>query len=293
MIISTDIKIKIHNSTIKYYNNLGYKNIKNKDEIIIPVEYLPKGSNQIILVKCDICGKEKNIKYRLYNYSISKNNFYCCAGKCARSKIDKTNMEKYGCISPTQNDDILKKREQTYIEKYGYITNLMCKETKDKIKETTLKIYGVENVSQNEEIKKKKKETTFKNYGVENPLQSKEIQDKIKEMGVRMFDNSEGYKLYRNMVLNETNRNRKKLFENWNGYDFYDKEYIFENLKLNYKNSMYPSVDHKISIMYGFKNEISAEIIGGLDNLCITKRKINSIKNSKNFDIFIEIYNKL
>ncbi len=49
---------------------------------------------------------------------------------------------------------------------------------------------------------------------------------------------------------------------------------------------MYPSIDHKISLFYGFENNMNPEEIGSIDNLCITKRYINSIKGRviKNID---------
>lgn len=40
----------------------------------------------------------------------------------------------------------------------------------------------------------------------------------------------------------------------------------------------YPTIDHKISVYYGFINNISPEEIGDISNLCITKRWINSTK---------------
>lgn len=71
------------------------------------------------------------------------------------------------------------------------------------------------------------------------------------------------------------------MFENWDGKDYYDDEYIKEYLLLPYGNKKYPTIDHKISIYYGFINNISPDEIGKLENLYITKRTINS-KKSKN-----------
>ena len=71
------------------------------------------------------------------------------------------------------------------------------------------------------------------------------------------------------------------LFDIWDGYDYYDKEYIKNNLQLSYMNCNYPTVDHKVSVFYGFNNKIPAEDIAKIDNLCITKRIINSLKRTK------------
>lgn len=71
-------------------------------------------------------------------------------------------------------------------------------------------------------------------------------------------------------------------FNEWDGLDFYDNEDIKENLNLDPKNESYPTIDHKLSILYGFNNQIDPYEIGKLENLCITKRTNNSKKNSKN-----------
>lgn len=90
------------------------------------------------------------------------------------------------------------------------------------------------------------------------------------------------WQIYRRKVVNITNRLRKNLFQTWNGYDFYDGEYIKENLFLPPKDKNYPTIDHKMSVYYGFINNIEPEEIANIENLCITKRKINSSKNKDN-----------
>jgi hypothetical protein len=96
------------------------------------------------------------------------------------------------------------------------------------------------------------------------------------------------YEKYQIKVRYLTNKVKGILYENWNGFDYYDNEFI-KNNNINYKfyDKNYPTIDHKISIYYGFMNNISPEIIGNLENLCITKRGINSKKNNKNEDFFI------
>ena len=72
-----------------------------------------------------------------------------------------------------------------------------------------------------------------------------------------------------------------KLFDEWDGLDFYDNEDISENFNLPHNDKKYPTVDHKISIYYGFNNRISPAEIGHISNLVITKRSINSSKRDK------------
>ncbi len=70
------------------------------------------------------------------------------------------------------------------------------------------------------------------------------------------------FELYKNEVWKYTYRIKKKFIENWNGFDYYDFEYIKDNYYLNYNDSNYPTIDHKISIFYGFKNKINPSVIG-------------------------------
>ena len=78
-----------------------------------------------------------------------------------------------------------------------------------------------------------------------------------------------------------TNKAEKIIFDLWDGYDYYDGEYILEYRKLHHTDPKYPTMDHKISLFDGFKQGISAEIIGNIDNLCITKRGINASKSRR------------
>lgn len=62
-------------------------------------------------------------------------------------------------------------------------------------------------------------------------------------------------------------------------------------MTLNSNDIGFPTIDHKISIWNGFKNNIPPCFIGGIDNLCITSRRNNSCKNRKNekeFNIYIQ-----
>ena len=64
---------------------------------------------------------------------------------------------------------------------------------------------------------------------------------------------------------------------------FYDGEYIKDNLKLKYSDKKYPTLDHKISVLYGFQNNMTIDEINCLENICVTKRSINSSKQHKSY----------
>ena len=89
------------------------------------------------------------------------------------------------------------------------------------------------------------------------------------------------FKMYRRKVDKLTREIKSLLIEKWNGMDYYDGEYILYNFNLKYTHADYPTIDHKISVYYGFKNNLPPEEISKLDNLCITKRRINSTKYNK------------
>ena len=62
------------------------------------------------------------------------------------------------------------------------------------------------------------------------------------------------------------------------------KQYIKNNFMLDKNDPSYPTIDHKISIFFGFINKISVEEISRIENLCLTKRILNLKKNHKLFD---------
>jgi len=93
------------------------------------------------------------------------------------------------------------------------------------------------------------------------------------------------FKRYRKIVNRYTFKSKKELYKIWDGYDYYDNEYIKEYLKLSSNDMTYPTVDHKISIHEGFLKNIPPFIIGDINNICITKRRINLLKrNKQNFN---------
>lgn len=160
---------------------------------------------------------------------------------------------------PSQSNEIKRKTINTFIEKYG-----------------------VENPLQSEEIKERIKKTNLEKYGAYNYNSSNYAKNKRIELKQQVPDHQKKeFELYTKIVRNKTNCVKKQLFENWDGADYYDHEVIIEYLKLEPYNKKYPTIDHKLSIYYGFINNINPEIIGDLNNLCITKRSINSIKGIK------------
>lgn len=263
MLITKNIEIKPNTKTFKYFKDLGY-NFKLGDLITIPIHQLNFGSHAKVKVECDICHANKQIKYQDYLKNISTYNIYTCCAKCSLLKRQLTHLELYGIVNPSQLDAF-----------------------KEKKKITTIKNHGVDNPSKSNLIKIKKQKTTLQNFGVDNPLKSKEISLKVKNTkiknGFQISDEDlSPWKKFKKDVIVITNKNKKELFKIWDGYDYYDKEFIQNNLiNFKYYEKNFPTIDHKISIIYGFLHKMSIEEIGSINNLCITKKSINSSKREK------------
>jgi hypothetical protein len=306
MILSEKVEVIINPNNIKWYNSLGYENIKCKDTITIIPEHLGIGSHVKIHVKCDSCENEKDIEYREYVKSISKYNKYACSSKCAQFKNKETNLERYGVEYISQNEDIKNIIKQTNLEKFGVEYASQNEDIKNKVKQTNLEKFGVENPSQclscqekrketmlerhgveyyvlSNDFKEKSEETSLKHYGTKHPNQNEENKIKIKEKfienGFHINDNE--YKIYGDRVYRETRKNKKELLEKWDGLDYYDNEYIRDNFSLPYHHKNYPTIDHIIPINYGYENNIPFEELAKIENLVITKRTINSQKYIK------------
>jgi hypothetical protein len=117
MILSREINVKITESNYNYYDNLGY-DVYISEQIIIPVELLPKGSHYKIKCKCDDCGIEKEVIYKNYlKYDNKWGDYYC--RKCSEKKRKETLRKNYGVDYPIQNKGVLEKMKNTLVSKYG------------------------------------------------------------------------------------------------------------------------------------------------------------------------------
>jgi hypothetical protein len=235
MLKDTEININKNNFTTKYWNDKGYT--VNK-EFVVKITDLPKNSNIRVKCLCDICGHEKEMKYQDYNKSDGLYGFYTCA-KCSDVKKKKTCKSKNGTEHHLQVKEILDKQKLTNIDKYGCENVFQNNEIKEKIKEYYLENYGVDHYSKTEEYKDKYKQTMFEKYGVEhytktdefrkyfsenNPMYNEKSILKLKETRIlkklQVPDSEKSdYKLYKTKVNNITRKNKRKLFENWNGND--------------------------------------------------------------------------
>ena len=206
---------------------------------------------------------------------------------------NKKQNNEYICnLSKSENREL---RERGMFEKYGHTYSFHIDSIKNKIQNINLEKYGHISPLGNKEIQDKIKNTFIEKYGVDNPFKNFDIQYKIiKERELKINNlNTKLYKEYRKLIRFYTDKNKSKLFENWNGLDYYDGEYIKDFLSFKSNNLKYPTIDHKISCIYGFKNNIDPIEISKIENLCITKRIINSKKSHLNEYDFLKIINSI
>lgn len=107
--------------------------------------------------------------------------------KKSQSKIEQTNIEKYGVKNVFQSEEIKQKIRETNVEKYGTDHPMKSKEIQEKTKNTLIKKYGVSNLMKSEFIKEKSKETNREKYGCDNPMQNGNVREKSKNTMVARY----------------------------------------------------------------------------------------------------------
>lgn len=120
-------------------------------------------------------GKKPVIR-SLKEYSIKKD------ASLINKKRAETNVEKYGCVSPSQNEEVKNKAKKTNLEKYGFENPMRNQEVKDRLKATNIEKYGVDSVLRLDEFRKNEKtinieEDDLLKYYVEDNLTINEIAD--------------------------------------------------------------------------------------------------------------------
>ena len=179
MILTKEVTIKVNPNNFKNLEKFGYKDFKSNQLLVVKVEHLSYKNNSKISVKCDLCGKEREIKHSTYMESTKKQTeIYVCHGKCSNIKRDRTNLELYGVKNCFQSEEKKNKIKETYMNNFGVDHNMKLQKYKDKRVETYMNNYGFDNPSKSTEIKNKKIKTCNKNFGVDHPFQRDVIMEK-------------------------------------------------------------------------------------------------------------------
>lgn len=216
MLITEEVEVVLGGSNIEYYENLGYKIPRKKDDqgrlrvpkgtkILIKIEDLLKGSRVSIQCLCDYCleeGRETIINKTYYDYLAIHTNSIIdkdCCKECWSKKVKESNQRKYGVDSTLQIEEVKNKIDKTMIEKYGELNPMKNKEIYEKTKNTRMERYGVEHMLQNREYRQKAINTTKERYGTEYYTQTdsyKENQEKycLEKYGVKSVFQSDKIK---------------------------------------------------------------------------------------------------
>lgn len=261
MLKHKEIDISISYRNITHYIKKGYQ-AKLHETLTIKTSDLPNVSHQKIVAICESCCVENIIAYHKYLENKNRCGYYGCRS-CSRKKSIKTSQDKWGVDNWMQLSESKEIVANNNIKKYGVKTTLLEKSTKEKIVSTIREKYGVSEILELDSIR----HLSF---------------IKRKELGyLDNFAINDEFIRYKNKVNRLSKKNYKFLFSEWDGFDYYDNEFIKNNKSLHHNDYRYPTVDHKIPILWGYRNNINPEILADLSNLCITKRSINSTKSAK------------
>jgi hypothetical protein len=186
MLLSKEVEISVLNNNKTYLLGKGY-DVSSK-KITINVNDLKPESRCLVLVGCDICNKEVNVKYHLYRKSISICGFYSCNNKeCILEKKKLTNLKKFGHEWASQSVDIKEKVKSTNLERWGVDCTLQSKEIKEKIKKTNLERWGEDHPMKSDILKEKIKEINLEKWGVEHILKLEHVKEKIKKTNLERW----------------------------------------------------------------------------------------------------------
>jgi len=137
------------------------------------------------------CGQEVAYfrgKYRDYLQGhFLKTNREAIDSETAQEKRFKTNLERYGGISPASSLKVREKMRETNVRKYGGPTPSASAAVLSKTRKTNLKKYGVDSPLKNVSILDKVKKTNLERYGVDNPSKSAAVKEKIKRKNLLPF----------------------------------------------------------------------------------------------------------
>lgn len=227
----------------------------------------------IIIAKCIRCNKYMIEK--ILSYLVESKNFGCidCFPIIKKERIIQTNLEKYGCENPFQNEEVKQKIINSNLEKYGCKNPMQNQDVKQKTKDTCLALYGAEHPFHNEEVQQKIKDTFLLNYGFENPFQNEEIKQKIKETNLEKygveytFQNEEIKQKckdtcllkygYESAMQNDDIKQKGKdtsILRYGYPYPMQNSEYAEKVSKTAYKNKNYTFPSGRIDIIQGYEN---------------------------------------
>lgn len=266
MIINNTVKVKIGSKNINHFINLNY-NCTIGNIIEIDTTDLMNNSKVMIIAKCDICGKEKQIEYRSYIKNTSKYPEYCCNTSCAKIKENRTKKETYGDNYEKIRVNNMKKTNK---ERYGNENTSQIfrnEKNKDIFINELKEIYKKENFDYS-------KINYINNYTKVEIICKKHGSFKIKPSGLLS-----GYGCRKCKIIKIKKENLKNYIE---------KSNIIHNNKYDYSKIIFNTVTDKVTIicpihgefkqtLHGHKNGRGCKKCG---NITLRLKKLQLIKKN-------------
>ena len=109
-----------------------------------------------------------------------------CCHKCAvndpvvKEHAKNTCLDRYGTVSPAQNEDVKAKSKATCLKNYGVEYSFQSENNKQKSRQTWLINYGVDHPSKSKQVVEKTEGTKHRKYGEKQPWHSAESIEKRK-----------------------------------------------------------------------------------------------------------------
>ena len=171
-------------------------------------------------VKCPVCG-------RILAFEQLKNGHGYCSRKCAqndaglRSRVERTNLERYGSKNVMQSDEIRKRLKDTMLERYGADNISKLRECREKAENTAYEKYGTRFYAQTNDYREKTKAADLRKYGVEWHIASNEVKSKIvktnmEKYGVENVFASKAIK--QNILMKARKRHYEKFVKRYGQY---------------------------------------------------------------------------
>jgi len=159
---------------------------------------LSKGSDKIVIVKCDYCNDVKEMKNNGRSSALKSYPKDACKN-CGGKKRKEALMEKYGVETTQALPEVRAKTKVTNLKKFGKESYFASNHAKQKIKKSVFEKYGVDHAMKNDEIRQKRDSTIREKYGVDNVFKLQEFQD----LGIKRRIENGSIKTYNGKMIKD------------------------------------------------------------------------------------------
>lgn len=201
-ILTKEVEMKVHASTAKYYESLGYeipmkkasettRKRHKKDYVydigkifMVKVEDLPPLSNMMVDYLCDYCLEEVVSTPYSHLTNGKKDVDKIACKKCYPQKVKEVSLLRYGVDNYAKTQEFHEKYRNTMLSKYGVEHNSHLPDYREKFHSTCLERYGRDYWKQ---FIEKSRNTFREKTGYNSPLQSPDIKEKSRQTCVERY----------------------------------------------------------------------------------------------------------